>query len=89
MSVPTRTFENSKILDKIALMPVATYTFGFCYYGRKGKPFRTVDINADSMEEANEIAWKQRDNVTHSICIMRVQPNAERVKLMKEVGWIK
>ncbi|MCK5018519.1 MAG: hypothetical protein KAS32_15775 [Candidatus Peribacteraceae bacterium] len=96
MALPDRsklTPEQIVIMDKIAIMPISEYTLGICrdgHHGKYGKPFKKVKVIEHSIARARQKAWEDIDGAKYlyTVCLLHTDPNPERVKLMKEVGWL-
>jgi hypothetical protein len=66
-------------MEVLRYIPVAEYTIGCCYYGKK-EPYKTVNVKADSLSVAMA---KGRDilkpSTVEHICHVETRPNPDHV----------
>lgn len=63
-----------KVLQHV---PIALYTYGLCYYGHHGDPYKTIEVEADSKLEAQHKAYAElKPGAVQSICYVSTAPNS-------------
>lgn len=68
--------------------PTAVYTFGLCYYGHHGNPYKTVEVIADNRQDAEKKAWRElKPSIVESICYVETKPNQEFID--EQERWLK
>lgn len=73
-------------MDELKYIPVAEYTIGCCYYGKK-EPYKVVDVKADSLAGAMTKGRKLlKPSTVEHICHVETRPNPEHVATLEKAG---
>lgn len=69
-------------------VPTGLYTFGICYYGHHGDPYKTVEVAADNIHDARKKAFEAlKPSTVESVCYVNTKPNMEFVE--EQERWLK
>lgn len=73
-------------MPELRYIPVAVYTIGCCRYG-SDTPFKTVEIKADSLDQAMRAGREQlKPSTVQRVVHVDTQPNPDHVATLQEAG---